>query len=247
MGTADTQVHGLLLRPTAAASYILQPDIVYPSLRLFSMVQERQIVEAIASDLYVVTLNKLSLRGTVTVGFHGHHELVLGGYSQVGTGVRGCKHTGRVCAVRGAVCHAARCTGWARELSLSSDMPTQFSLERTISGGQVGCSDCRLSRQGTYRGRRLIALYQRGGRCVQVVEALEAGRPEDGTQPIEHRPKILLQQVVTRVELLEGDGVAVHVEGQVKLWPCWLWLVTVPPHGRGVDVDALTEQHKDKQ
>jgi hypothetical protein len=66
-------------------------------------------------------------------------------------------------------------------------------------------------------------LQQRDGCRVQVVEALEAGQPEDGTSPVERKPDIRRKHVVTKVELLDGDGVAVHVEGQVKLLSYWLW------------------------
>jgi hypothetical protein len=45
--------------------------------------QEQTVVNAFTADLYVATLNRLSLRCSVTSGFDGHHELVLGGYSQV--------------------------------------------------------------------------------------------------------------------------------------------------------------------
>lgn len=45
--------------------------------------QEEVVVNAFTADLYVATLDKLSLRGSVTSGFDGDHELVLGGYSQV--------------------------------------------------------------------------------------------------------------------------------------------------------------------
>lgn len=47
--------------------------------------QEEGVVNAFTADLYAATLDKLSLRGSVTNGFDGHHELVLGGYSQVHT------------------------------------------------------------------------------------------------------------------------------------------------------------------
>lgn len=45
--------------------------------------QEEAVVNAFTADLYVTTLGNLSLRGSVTSGFDGDHELVLGGYSQV--------------------------------------------------------------------------------------------------------------------------------------------------------------------
>ena len=48
-----------------------------------SIPQEEGVVNAFTADLYAATLDKLSLRGSVTNGFDGHHELVLGGYSQV--------------------------------------------------------------------------------------------------------------------------------------------------------------------
>ena len=56
--------------------YALEP-VQLPTL------QEEGVVNAFTADLYVATLDKLSLRGSVTNGFDGHHELVLGGYSQV--------------------------------------------------------------------------------------------------------------------------------------------------------------------
>jgi hypothetical protein len=49
--------------------------------------QEEGVVNAFTADLYAATLDKLSLRGSVTNGFDGHHELVLGGYSQVNSTV----------------------------------------------------------------------------------------------------------------------------------------------------------------
>ena len=56
----------------------------HPEPMFVSIVQEQEVVNAFTADLYVATLDKLSLRGSVTNGFDGHHELVLGGYSQVG-------------------------------------------------------------------------------------------------------------------------------------------------------------------
>lgn len=49
--------------------------------------EERQVVEAFAVDMYAATLEDLSLRGTVSNGYEGDHELVAGGYCQVLPGV----------------------------------------------------------------------------------------------------------------------------------------------------------------
>jgi hypothetical protein len=70
--------------PTAAAALHAHPasDSV-TGFVLCSIVQEQQVVAAFTSDLYVAPLEKLSVRGTITNGFGGHHEIVLGGYSQV--------------------------------------------------------------------------------------------------------------------------------------------------------------------
>ena len=46
-------------------------------------------MEAYLSDVYVTTLDKMSIRGMVSNGFDGDHELVVGGYSQVGATTRG--------------------------------------------------------------------------------------------------------------------------------------------------------------
>ncbi|KAL4436382.1 hypothetical protein ABPG77_009944 [Micractinium sp. CCAP 211/92] len=44
---------------------------------------ERDIVEAYCCDLYVTTLEGMSLKGMVSTGFSGPHELVAGGFKQV--------------------------------------------------------------------------------------------------------------------------------------------------------------------
>lgn len=69
--------------PAAAALYAHQASDSVTGFVLCSHVQEQQIVAAFTSDLYVAPLEKLSVRGTITHGFGGHHEIVLGGYSQV--------------------------------------------------------------------------------------------------------------------------------------------------------------------
>ena len=38
---------------------------------------------AYLSDLYVAPLDRLSMRGMVSTGYEGDHELVVGGYTQV--------------------------------------------------------------------------------------------------------------------------------------------------------------------
>lgn len=44
---------------------------------------DREFINAYMSDLYVAPMEKLSLRGMVSHGFSGDHELVMGGYNQV--------------------------------------------------------------------------------------------------------------------------------------------------------------------
>ncbi|EFN52584.1 hypothetical protein CHLNCDRAFT_138597 [Chlorella variabilis] len=43
---------------------------------------ERQIVEAYLVDLYVTTTDRMSLKGSVSSGYDGDHELVVGGFGQ---------------------------------------------------------------------------------------------------------------------------------------------------------------------
>ena len=45
---------------------------------------EEALVRTYLCDLYVATMDKLSLRGSVADGYVGDHELVRGGYKQVG-------------------------------------------------------------------------------------------------------------------------------------------------------------------
>lgn len=56
---------------------------LFKRLHSFDIMQEEAVVNAFTADLYVTTLGNLSLRGSVTSGFDGDHELLLGGYSQV--------------------------------------------------------------------------------------------------------------------------------------------------------------------
>ncbi|KAL4420498.1 hypothetical protein ABPG75_010154 [Micractinium tetrahymenae] len=44
---------------------------------------ERDVVEAYCCDLYVTTMDRMSLKGMVSTGFSGPHELVCGGFKQV--------------------------------------------------------------------------------------------------------------------------------------------------------------------
>lgn len=48
--------------------------------------REREIVNSYNVDLYVATLDQLSLRGMYSDGYEGSHDLVVGGMSQVGGG-----------------------------------------------------------------------------------------------------------------------------------------------------------------
>lgn len=41
---------------------------------------ERRIIEALCSDLYVAEMDALSLKGMVSFGYTGPHELVIGGF-----------------------------------------------------------------------------------------------------------------------------------------------------------------------
>ena len=50
--------------------------------------RERQFIHAYMSDLYVAPMEKLSLRGMVSDGYSGDHELVIGGYNQVALALR---------------------------------------------------------------------------------------------------------------------------------------------------------------
>lgn len=50
-----------------------------------------QMVAAYLSDLYVAPLDAISLRGAISWGYSGHHELVSGGYRQVAEALRAGK------------------------------------------------------------------------------------------------------------------------------------------------------------
>lgn len=69
-GTADAN-----LTISAAAEDIINQLAPTP--------RERQFINAYMSDLYVAPMEKLSLRGMVSDGYSGDHELVMGGFNQV--------------------------------------------------------------------------------------------------------------------------------------------------------------------
>lgn len=50
--------------------------------------KSEQFVRCYMSDLYVAPLDRISLRGAISWGYDGDHELVLGGYSQVAEALR---------------------------------------------------------------------------------------------------------------------------------------------------------------
>lgn len=175
---------------------------------------EREICECFNSDLYATTLDNLSLKGSVSNGYSGDHELVLGGYKQVSHAY-----------VTHAPPHLAGVLhppsfGTGLSAAASSWLPPMPAMPtHSPRAGAIRAVHSYAAAVHFTSHHRQLSLYCDAS--VQMVEAVMAGK----THPTHSELRdVRLQHVVKAVRLVGGGGVEVEVEGQVgagwgKGWP----------------------------